>query len=37
MRERGAVERERLLAIRDAAAEFTADWLLRAEVDELCL
>jgi phenylalanine-4-hydroxylase len=35
MRERGAVERDRLLAIRDAAAEFEGDWLLRTEVDEL--
>ncbi len=35
MRERGAVERDRLLAIRDAAARFTDDWLLRNEVDEL--
>jgi len=35
MRERGAVERDRLLAIRDAAAEFDGDWLLRTEVEEL--
>jgi phenylalanine-4-hydroxylase len=35
LREDGAADRERLLAIRDAAAEFTDDWLLRLEVDEL--
>jgi phenylalanine-4-hydroxylase len=35
LRETGAVTEERLLAIRDAAADFADDWLLRAEVDEL--
>lgn len=35
LRERGAAARDRLLAIRDAAAEFTGDWLLRTEVEEL--
>jgi len=35
LRERGGATRERLLAIRDAAAPFAEDWLLRAEVDEL--
>jgi phenylalanine-4-hydroxylase len=34
-RERGVAERDRLLAIRDAAAAFEGDWLLRTEVDEL--
>jgi phenylalanine-4-hydroxylase len=35
LREGGVAARERLLAIRDAAAEFAGDWLLRTEVDEL--
>ena len=35
MRERGGATTERLLTIRDAAARFADDWLLRAEVDEL--
>jgi phenylalanine-4-hydroxylase len=35
LRERGGVDRERLLAIREAAAPFTDEWLLRAELDEL--
>ena len=35
LRERGQATAERLLAIREAAAEFPDDWLLRAEVDEL--
>ena len=35
MRETGGATAERLLAIREAAARFTDDWLLRAEVDEL--
>jgi phenylalanine-4-hydroxylase len=35
LREGGTPARERLTAIRDAAAEFPEDWLLRAEVDEL--
>ena len=35
IREGTGVSAERLLAIRDAAARFTDDWLLRAEVDEL--
>jgi phenylalanine-4-hydroxylase len=35
MRETGGATAERLLAIRDAAARFTDDWLLRTEVDEL--
>ncbi|HET8541198.1 MAG TPA: aromatic amino acid hydroxylase [Anaeromyxobacter sp.] len=34
-RETGGATVERLLAIRDAAARFADDWLLRAEVDEL--
>lgn len=35
LRERGEASRERLLAIREVAAEFRDEWLLRAEVDEL--
>jgi phenylalanine-4-hydroxylase len=35
LRERGGARLERLLAIRDAAAAFAGDWLLREEVDEL--
>jgi phenylalanine-4-hydroxylase len=35
MREAGGATTERLLAIREAAARFTDDWLLRTEVDEL--
>ncbi|WP_242337463.1 MULTISPECIES: aromatic amino acid hydroxylase [Anaeromyxobacter] len=35
LREAGAPSRERLAEIREAAAAFTEDWLLRAEVDEL--
>ena len=35
LRERGAPPRERLAAIREAAAAYPDDWLLRAEVDEL--
>ncbi|WP_242346076.1 aromatic amino acid hydroxylase [Anaeromyxobacter terrae] len=35
LREAGTPPRERLAAIREAAEEFTDDWLLRAEVDEL--
>ncbi|ABC82570.1 aromatic amino acid hydroxylase [Anaeromyxobacter dehalogenans] len=35
LRETGRATRERLLAIREAAAAFPGDWLLRAEVDEL--
>ena len=35
LRERGEASRERLAAIRDAAAAFPDDWLLRVEVDEL--
>lgn len=35
LRERGEATRERLLAIRDEAAPYRDDWLLRAEVDEL--
>lgn len=35
LRGRGAWARDRLLAIRDAAAEFRDDWLLRTEVEEL--
>jgi len=35
LRERGEASRGRLLAIRDAAARYADDWLLRVEVDEL--
>jgi phenylalanine-4-hydroxylase len=35
LRESGRPSPERLLAIRDAAAEFRDEWLLRAEVEEL--
>ncbi len=35
MRESGGATTEKLLAIREAAARFTDDWLLKAEVDEL--
>ncbi len=35
LRESGAATPERLLAIREAAAPFSDDWLLRSEVDEL--
>jgi phenylalanine-4-hydroxylase len=35
LRERGEAAAERLLAIREAAAAFPDDWLLRVEVDEL--
>jgi phenylalanine-4-hydroxylase len=35
MRESGAVDRARLGAVREAAAAWPDDWLLRAEVDEL--
>jgi phenylalanine-4-hydroxylase len=35
LRESGAATRERLLAVREAAAPFVDDWLLHAEVDEL--
>ena len=35
LRERGKATRDRLLAIREAAARHADDWLLRAEVDEL--
>jgi hypothetical protein len=35
MREGGDARPERLLAIRDEAAAFTDDWLLRVEVEEL--
>jgi phenylalanine-4-hydroxylase len=35
LREGGAPPRERLAAIREAAAAYPDDWLLRAEVDEL--
>jgi phenylalanine-4-hydroxylase len=35
MREAGAGDRERLLAIRAAGAQYPGDWLLEAEVDEL--
>jgi phenylalanine-4-hydroxylase len=35
LRERGEATPERLLAIREAAAEFEDDWLLATEVDEL--
>ena len=35
MREAGALDRDRLLAIRAAAARHAGDWLLRTELDEL--
>jgi phenylalanine-4-hydroxylase len=35
LREGGGASRERLLAIREAAARWQGEWLLRAEVDEL--